>query len=495
MEMVAGHLEISPQFVSLLEGSRRHPSGGLVERCAELFEADPNYVGFLAQRMPIEQKRALAESPAAPDYIPRALRSRAHARDAEEALLRRLLLPRGASPPDRDAPYYAGADSGTPDWDEGEAEAVIAMIAGDPEGFSAKARAWAAFHAAYLERMRAGRAAALPAWAVLTASLQSDTTHAYGPAIRHLVAMQMCLALRDLGRGEDAEESARRAAAHAADGDDADAAACALFAVAAIRRSHSDVLGAADALSVACRPPDLPVAGRARCLTALADVLTDAHDHVRARAVAEEAAPLLRTTTLPIPTPERTGMLFRVQTVAAAAMVELGDLDAAGIWLTRARSVRPRAGADPISNARLSVASGLMFLARGRPAMAKRRVAQLVGSEGTDAHIRRQSLRIAGRAASMLGDYATAHAAAEELLDGPATGVYPQDIVAAGWGLLIHCEAYHSEDNAARAHACLAELERRIDAATRAGDLPREPVAVTRLRSEIGDWRVRVGRV
>jgi ATP/maltotriose-dependent transcriptional regulator MalT len=188
-------------------------------------------------------------------------------------------------------------------------------------------------------------------------------------------------------------------------------------------------------------------------------------------------------------------MLYRVQVTAAAAVVELGDLDAAGVWLSRARSIRPRAGTDPTSNARLSVASGLMFLARGRPAMATRRVAQLLESEGTDAHIRRQSLRVAGRAASMLGDHATAHAAADELLDGPVTGVYPQDIVAAGWGLLIHCEAYHREDNAARAHACLAELERRVDATSGVDGAPRESAAVTRLRGEIGDWRVRVGRV
>jgi transcriptional regulator with XRE-family HTH domain len=397
MENVAESLVISPQFVSLLEGARRHPSRGVVARCADLFEADRNYVGFLAQRMPIEQKRALAESPNAPDYIPRALRARAHMADGEEDLLRRLLLPRGTPLPERDAPYYAPDEHAPPDWDEAQARELIATIAAEPDGFSAKARAWAGFHDAYLVRVRAGRAAALPAWDALAAALQADTTHAYGPTIRHLVAMQRCLALRDIGREEDAEGLARSAAAHAGDGDDPDAVACALYAVADLRRSGADVLGAVDALTVACRPRDLPVAGRARCLTALADALAAADEHARARAVAEEAAPLLRTTALPIPRAERTGLLFRVQAVAALAMAELGDLDTATTWLTRARSVRPRAGSDPVADARLSVASGTTFLARGRPAMARRRVEPLLDSPDTDAHMRRRSLRVAGR--------------------------------------------------------------------------------------------------
>ncbi|MBT3265769.1 hypothetical protein HN371_01390 [Candidatus Poribacteria bacterium] len=94
----------------------------------------------------------------------------------------------------------------------------------------------------------------------------------------------------------------------------------------------------------------------------------------------------------------------------------------------------------------------------------------------------------------MSADYASAHAAADELLTGATTGVYPQDIAAAGWGLLLRCEAYHGEGDSALARGGLDELEQRVDAATCGDDAPRESSAVGRLRGDIGDWRVRLGR-
>ncbi len=492
MEVVAARLGVSPQFISLLENARRHPSGGLVARAAELFADDPHYVAFLAQRMPIEQKRALAESPTAPDYIPRELRARVWSVDGEEALLRQLLLPVGWLPPERDAPYYGAPSDDVAPGDQSPARAIIARITAEGSSFSPKARAWAAFHAAYLTRLTRGREAALPAWEALASDLDADTSRPYGPTIRRFVAMQQASALHELGRAAEAEAHAARAVGYAADADDPDAAACAAFTIAAIRASAGDILGAAVALEEAVGRTGLSSEGRARSLATLATALGDTHEYVRARDVAERAAPLLRTTSLDLPTPERSAMLLATQAVGAEAFAEQGDLDTADVWLNRARSLRPRATADAATDMRLTVAASLLFIKRRRPGMARRRVAELLADGDATTHDSRRALRIEGIAAMRAGDYPAAHAAATRVLDGPTTGVAIQDIAAAGWALLTRCEAYLLEGAASDAAAALSDLNGRVAAACAGAPAIQDAAALVGLRADMATLATRL---
>lgn len=492
MESLARLLHISPQFISLLENGRRHPSPSLMSRCAELFGADLNYVAFLAQRIPVEQKQALAESPAAPDYIPRDLRSGAGAADAEEALLRQLLLPAGAPRPETDGPYTGNGDPRPPFEADAVAGGVTAAILGSPEAFSPKATVWAAFHEAYVTRLRHGRVAALPGWALLSEQLERDTLTAHGSTVRHLVAMQQCMALREAGRPDEAEAFALRAGEHAVDGHDDAGVARAAFAFAVARRDAHDPFGAADALAAPCARPGVPAVDRAHCSALLVDLLASAHEYERARDAAVAAAPLLRTTALAIATPERSGMLFRVQVAAVEALVELGDLVTAAGWLNRARSLGPRVGAGPECRARLAAAAGMMFLARGRPAMACKQVARLREAEACDPHARRRALRVLGNAAVQLGEFASAHATADELLDTPLTGVLVQDVAAAGWAQLVHCEAHCGERDIPRARACLADLASRVQAACAADARMGYSSAVRTLTAEMDRRRLSI---
>jgi transcriptional regulator with XRE-family HTH domain len=492
MEVLARGLGISPQFISLLENGRRHPSAGLVARASDVFGADPNYVGFLAQRMPVEQKRALAESPTAPDYIPTALRACARSADGEEMLLRQLLLPEGARPPEHDAPYYTADPLGRTPVDSRGVRAIVGRIMGGDAAFSPKARAWAAFHTAYLTRITDGRVAALPAWEALASGLDEDTSRPYGPSIRRLVAMQLTLGLQEIGQASKAEAQATRAAGYAADADDPDAVACAAFTIAAIRAAEGDPTGAASSLAGAAGLTGVSSAGRARCLTALAQVLSAAHEYARARDVAAEAAPLLRTTAVDIPTPERSGMLFATQAVGAEALAELGDLDSADEWLNRARSLRPRALPDATSDARIAVATGLVFIARNRGAMARRRVAPLLVDQDLPTHMTRRALRVEGQAVLLANDYAAAHVASTQLLARPATGVAIQDLVAVGWGLLTRCEAFLGEGRAAAAADALTSLVGRMVAACEADRHLQGTTALVSLRADIAALRTRV---
>ena len=457
-----------------------------------MFDSDANYVGFLAQRMPEEQKRALAESPAAPDYIPAALRARARAEDAEERLLRQLLLPAGSTPPERDAPYFATPPDRSTMGEGDTARDIIRLIGAADAAFSPKARAWAAFYAAYTTRPDDGRAKALPAWEALASVLDTDTARPYGPAIRRLVAMQRALALQDMGRDTEAEAQATRAGQYATDADDSDGAACAAFTIASIRASASNPAGAADALEGVVGLTDLSSVGRARCLGALAEALRASHAYARARDVTADAAPLLRTTAVGLPTPERSSTLFAAQAAGAEARAELGALDDADVWLNRARSLRPRAMPDAVSDAKLAIAAGLMFIARGRPAMASRRVASLLAATDTPTHTLRRALRVEGQAALQAGDFAAAHATSVRLLECAPTGVPIQDIAAVGWALLTRCEAYIVQGSPAEAAQALTMLVDRVAEACGADPRIHDAEALLGLRAGRATLALRV---
>jgi hypothetical protein len=485
MELLAADLAVSAQFISLLENGRRHPSPDLVARCAARFEADSRYVGFLAMRMPVEEKRALAESPGAPEYIPRELRRHAGAFDGEESLLRKLLLPPGLPPPEADGPHVPSGPLGPGD---AVTESVIDRILRAGSEFSPKAQGWAVFHEAYITRATRGRLAALSAFERLEERMASSEDGVFGRAVRHLTSLQLSMALRDAGRGEEAKAFARGAGDHAADGSDADGVARAAVADAALRRDDHDPLAAAEALSPTCEDPALGGDVRARCLVLLADLWSEGHQYQQTRRAVLTAVPLLRTTSLAMPTKERTGLLLRAQVAMVEALVELGDLDAAAEWLNRARSLRPRAPATS-SDGRLRAAVGLLFLERGRAAAAARKVAPLLEAPATGAHVRRRAMRVAGRAAARKGDYETAHARAVDLLDTPTTGVLVQDVAAAGWALLIHCEAHHGEGARREADGRLDDLDGRLHAAVQSDPRLANGEAVRALRAAIARWR------
>jgi len=232
--------------------------------------------------------------------------------------------------------------------------------------------------------------------------------------------------------------------------------------------------------------------GRARSLATLATALGDTHEYVRARDVAERAAPLLRTTSLDLPTPERSAMLLATQAVGAEAFAEQGDLDTADVWLNRARSLRPRATADAATDMRLTVAASLLFIKRRRPGMARRRVAELLADGDATTHDSRRALRIEGIAAMRAGDYPAAHAAATRVLDGPTTGVAIQDIAAAGWALLTRCEAYLLEGAASDAAAALSDLNGRVAAACAGAPAIQDAAALVGLRADMATLATRL---
>ena len=185
MTELAQHLSVTPQYISLLEAAKCNPSRKLQGRCAEFFDEDVEYIGFLAQPMSREQKQALLKVPAALPFLNRrptdaggnlAINDTPVATDGEDEFIQRLLAPIGAGGVQGGSEFYTRL------LDE------VGAKSNGHYAFSAKARGWAEYYRALLSEQVNGPGSGRAAFEKLTTSFEETVDGAYPDALRLMTA-------------------------------------------------------------------------------------------------------------------------------------------------------------------------------------------------------------------------------------------------------------------------------------------------------------------
>lgn len=197
MAELAQCLGVTPQFISLLEGGRRYPSDKLVQRCAKEFGEDLNYLRFLVQKTPIEEKEALLRSPLAPEFLRgRVPNVKPNVEGPDDILIQKLLEDTGLFRPDPDSEY--GVDFYFTGWEPiryfPSPQGLLAeMIYTDRERFGANVVAWAEFYKAFYWACMGSRTIAYRELLELHERLRLETAETYPLKLRFLVAFHLTL--------------------------------------------------------------------------------------------------------------------------------------------------------------------------------------------------------------------------------------------------------------------------------------------------------------
>jgi len=372
MQELAERLEVSPQFISLLESTKRHPSDKLVQRAARLFEEDLNYLRFLAQPIPEAQKRALVESPSAPDYIPQSMRTNIMVQDSDDALMEALLRAPALPDPDEDTIYHFATNVDVYDAELAVPRSLIEQVRNDPERFPLKMQAWADFYEAYYDRQANGREAARAGFAKICTRMQTETGEAYPQRLRYLSVLHHALCHDEAGDGASARRLYTQALEYAAAVDDPAGQACALWHISALDRAEGDTIRMIETLHKALRIKDIPPFALARCRTDAVIGYLAVWRNEDVIAGANETIKLWRSSTLPGPQDDKSLCLIQMEVSAFEAALRMGREEEARNWLSRVRSMRVRIELPDLQEAQLSAATGTLLIGRDRLTQAKK---------------------------------------------------------------------------------------------------------------------------
>ena len=475
MQALSSRLGVSPQYVSLLEGGHRHPSDKLVQRCAEEFDGDLNYLRFLAQSIPEAQKRAVVDAPSAPEYLPESLHTTIVASESGDELVRRLLDVPGVPKPEEDTPFYFADGPSLSEQDIGFQRHFIQHLRRNVDRFPVRSLAWAEFFDAHYERCLGGREEAREHLRGLHDRIKTETTEPYPARLRFLVALHLALSQPPDGDPDfavqlyrDAHDDARAAASP---GDQA----CALWHVADVSRRRGDLLGTRTALEEALAIPDIPPFAISRCLSDLALCDLALWDDQQAIERAETAIRLWRSATVHAPQERKSLYLVRMEAAALEACLRLDDEEAARRWLSRIRSIRVRITLPIEDDCHVAVLTGTLLRRKGRYTQAKKHLdrARSVLMPDGDTGLRMRASALTQLSLAAIGEGRLA--VAEELLD-EADGVPPLNSAAHEVDLwasaaFARCELLQAQGMPAEANAVLFRARARLDEATR--DEPR----------------------
>jgi transcriptional regulator with XRE-family HTH domain len=377
MQALASHLGISPQFISLLESGNRRPSNKLLRRCAAFFNDDINYLTFLAQPIPEAQRRALYESPIAPEYIPRPLRTNVLVQDSEDLLLQNLMALPGLPEPMQDTPFYVTDIPKFPESAATTAVEVIARIKTDSGRFPLKAQAWVRFYEAFFKRVKAGRLAAAADFEALRQWMRVETTGTYPPKLRFLVAAQLGQIRLEQQKFDEARTFFEEAKQSAAEMSDPGAEASVCWSVAQAYRTEGDLFKMLEWLDTALAITDVPPFAIVRCRTDALEVLQLLHRNDETLKTVEDVVILWRSASLEAPQLFKSQSLFRSELTGLETCIRTGDDAEARRWLNRVRAIASRIPVPEIDESRLDLAASQLVLARGRSNQARMKLEAL----------------------------------------------------------------------------------------------------------------------
>jgi len=377
MQMLAAELGISPQFISLLESGSRRPSGKLLRRCAAFFQDDINYLTFLAQPIPEAQRRALYESPTAPEYIPRPLRKNVLVQDNEDIFIQSLMSLPGLPEPIEDTPYYVTEMPPFPDHAATTAMEVIRLIKTAPDRFSLKAQAWVRFYEAFYKRVKEGRSAALADFEALREWLRVETTGIYPPKLRYCIALQMGLTRQEQEKFAEAREFFQEAKQYAMDMSDPAAEACVCWSIAQTYRAEGDLLRSLEWLETALAISNIPPFAIARCRTDALETLQLLRRDDDVLRTVEEVIVLWRSASLDAPQLFKSHSLFRAELTGLETSIRKNEEGEARRWLNRVRAIVSRISVSETEMARLDLAASQLVFTRGRPNQARMKLEAL----------------------------------------------------------------------------------------------------------------------
>lgn len=493
MQELAERLEVSPQFISLLESTKRHPSDKLVQRTARLFEEDLNYLRFLAQPIPEAQKRALFESPSAPDYIPQSMRTNIMVQDTDDALMEALLRAPALPDPEEDTLYHFGVQVRVSAAETSVPRSLIGQVRSDPERFPLKMQAWSDFYEAYYTRHAKGRSAAKDGFANLCTRMQTETAEAYPQRLRYLAVLHLALCHHEEGDLEDARRLYNQALEYSAAVDDPAGQACALWHLSSLDRDEGDTIRMVETLQKALRIKDIPPFAIARCRTDATSGYLALWRNDDVIAGANETIKLWRSSTLPGPQDDKSLCLIRMEISAFDAALRMDREEEARNWLSRVRSMRVRIELPDVQEAHLSAVTGVLLIGRDRLTQAKKHPNAALRLELPDNddgnHLRVTCQRLLAEIAVLERRYVDAEAVLRDTERVPALKSAVRELdrrgqVAFAWVLL-----HRAQSDAEAASAVLDEMEKTLKAVVaddkRIGDTP----LVAHLEDRIGELR------
>ncbi|MDP6801517.1 MAG: helix-turn-helix transcriptional regulator, partial [SAR202 cluster bacterium] len=381
MQQLASRLLVSPQFISLLESGKRFPSDKLVQRCAAEFQEDLNYLRFLAQPIPEAQKRALLESPSAPDYLPESARTNVLIQDSDDVLMESLLAVPRLPKPEEDAPYFFVGKTALDESDLALPLQLLDRTRRDTARFGPKIRAWADFYEAYYTSHLEGRLGAYEALRSLHERLASETAVAYPLKLRFIVALHLGLCERENEDSDAAERLFQEASERAHAALQPGLQACALWSLADLRRSVGDTFGALETLDAALAIPDIPPFGIARCLSDAVEARLILEEDERVLEDATDAIRLWRSSTLDAPQDVKSLHLVRMEIGAFASALRLDREEEGRSWLSRIRSMRVRIDLPDEEDARVALSTGILLASRGRNNQARGHLEHVVSAQ------------------------------------------------------------------------------------------------------------------
>ncbi|MDA1191766.1 MAG: helix-turn-helix transcriptional regulator [Candidatus Poribacteria bacterium] len=375
MQQLATALSVSPQFISLLESGHRRPSAPFLNRCASYFQDDPRFLRFLAQPFTPEQRRAVYESPSAPEYIPVTARSSRPAQDDEETLLLTLLTAADCDPA-TETPYHGEE---TPPFQPERAalqKGLIHEIQSAPDRFPNAATAWATFFDGYYTYRQGDIVGCLSRLREARSRVSSPSSGSS--------KWRLWLALY-IGICEESQRNYREAVAsyvearrHATAGRDYDLLTATRWLEANARLQSGDTFGALDALDAACRDEAITPFGLMRCHSTLVFLRLSLHEYEQALDDATTAYQVLRSTSSGGTQDLRSRLLLGVEVGALTAHVARNRRDEAQTWSNRIRALRSRVEPEAGVDAMLALTSAELLLMSNRRVQARERVEEML---------------------------------------------------------------------------------------------------------------------
>ncbi|MBT3268319.1 helix-turn-helix domain-containing protein [Candidatus Poribacteria bacterium] len=470
--LLAEQLEVSPQYISHLERGRRRPSKAFMARCAALLGENVEYIRFLAQPIPESEKRAIAESPSAPAYLPEDVRSAPIIGDDPAALVRAMLRHSTLPLPAEDTPFHFAEDVDMAAVDISFQTEFVDRVNQHPDDFPIGVRLWSEFYRAYYGRLRAGRTATLTDLSQLASRIAGATGDA-APALGYLVAIHHGLALLETGDLLAAADRFASAHARAAEADDPRAAVCARWHQAVVFRAQGDLPAAIEALEDALQTDRIDAFGLARVRTDLIEAYLDAWQNQQAADLVEAARVTWRSSAIGAETESRSLALLRVEISALEAAIRLEQYSDAEIWLTRARSLHSRLPAATVEDARMLICTAQLVHHRESNRASIPR-ARLVEASRLDLPADHRGRRVRDRARELLAEIAIEegqHYEARGIIaelegESPVDGMLPE-LERQARTRLVKCRLEVALGDAAAANQSIQEVE---DALTGAPD-------------------------
>jgi transcriptional regulator with XRE-family HTH domain len=498
MQELAVEVNVSAQFISLLESGKRRPSDKLVRRCAEFFAQDVHYVRFLAQPIPVAQKRALLESPSAPDYIPRSMRAQVFVQDSEDVLIQNLLSGANVPTPETDTPFHFLEPTSVTRETLALPLQIVAQIRDNPERFTQKARAWAGFYAAYFRRHVEGREASTPDFEAAHARLREETTAAYPPKLRYLVCLHLGVCRQEQGDAESARRLYYEAHEHAVEMSDPAGVSAALWLAAALARDAGDTFTMMDTLDKALAVEGIPPFAIARCLSDAVDGHLALWQNERVLERVADALKLWRSSTLEAAQEQKSVQLVRTEIAALEATVRMGRDDDARTWLNRVRAITFRIPMPPSDSARVLMATAGLMHDKARVNQARDRCDEVMRMDlgATDAGraARHAAAALISALALEMGHYGEAENVVEAAWNEPPMAGPVGELTRKGVLGIARCRAQLAVGRRDAAYETLRSVEDAIAHAVSEEPRLADTPLLAHIRSQVDDWRRRLAQ-